>query len=236
MREQLLTLVNPILRTALRLRDDWARGGGLPFDAGRELLVQSFRDLFASTMPPPTSAAGLKHASIFELDLLGGDAGAAARNPTVEPYLGVGYPLACWADELFTLNSPAGAAWNERKFEVEFYATNDRAWRFWRQARLAADRPIDDDLEVFYLCAVLGFRGEWADDPGQLRAWLGVTRDRLVKGLRREWVGPPALDPPGRVPPRYGKTRLRRMAVVAGVACLLAVPAAVLLIARQLAK
>ncbi len=236
MREQLLSLVNPVLRTGLRLRDEWSRGVGPPFDAGRELLLQTFRDLFAVFPSPLTTAPDLKDASLFEIDLLGGDTGAAARMPTIEPYLGVGYPLACWADELFTLNSPVATRWNERKFEIEFFTTNDRAWRFWRQARMAADRPNDDDLEVFYLCAALGFRGEWADDPGKLRAWLGATRDRLVKGLRQEWVGPPALDPPANVPPRHGKARVRRMAAVAGFACLLCIPAAVLLIARQLAR
>lgn len=236
MREQLLNLVNPVFRTGLRLRDEWSRGAGPPFDAGRELLLQAFRDLY-TVFPSPTSAApSLKGASMFEMDLLEGDAAAAARAPTVEPYLGIGYPLACWADELFTLNSPVAARWNERKFEAEFFATNDRAWRFWRQARMAADRPGDDDLEVFYLCAALGFRGEWAEEPGKLRAWLGATRDRLIKGLRQEWTGPPALDPPASVPPRYGKARVRRMAVFAGLAALLCVPAAVVLIARQLAR
>jgi type VI secretion system protein ImpK len=236
MREQLLSLVNPVFRTGLRLRDEWSRGAGPPFDAGRELLLQAFRDLFAATAPPPAGAPQLKDASLFEIEVFEDDVGAAARTPTVEPYLGIGYPLACWADELFTLNSPVAARWNERKFEAEFFATNDRAWRFWRQARMAADRPGDDDLEVFYLCAVLGFRGEWADDPGKLRAWLGATRDRLVKGLRQEWAGPPALDPPAKVPPRYGQERVRRMAVFAGLAGLLCVPAAVVLIARQFAR
>lgn len=227
MRESLLNLVNPIIRTALSLRDDWARGAGPPFDAGREMLLQGFRDLFV-TYPPAVSAG--RHAA-DDTDLLGGSEAGPA-----ETFLGVGYPLACWADELFTLNSPVGGPWNERKFEVELYASNDRAWRFWVQAKLAADRPADDDLEVFYLCAALGFRGEWADDPGRYRAWVGSTRERLVKGLRKDWVGPPALEFPTRVPERHGKTRLRRMAVVAGGAALVAVPAAVLLIARQLAR
>ena len=237
MREQLLSLVTPVLSTGLRLRDEWSRGEGPPFDAGRELLVQAFRELFAATGGgPATSAPQLKGASLFEMEIFEGDAAAAARAPTVEPYLGVGYPLACWVDELFTLNSPVAAKWNERKFEIEFFATNDRAWRFWRQARMAADRPGDDDLEVFYLCAMLGFRGEWAEDPAQLRAWLGATRDRLVKGLRQEWAGPPALDPPASVPPRHGKDRVRRMALAAGLAVLVSIPAAVLLVARQLTR
>jgi len=230
MRDQLLNLVNPVFRTGLRLRDDWSRGTGLPFDAGRELLLQAFRDLFA-TFPPPTASTRSEDSA--RADLLGR---SETLSPTESRYLGVGYALASWVDELFTLNSPVGSRWNERKFEVEFFSTNDRAWRFWEQARLAADRPGDDDLEVFYLCAALGFRGEWVDDPTRLRAWLGATRERLVKGLRQEWAGPPALDPPARVPPRYGKARLRRMALVAGLVGLLCIPGALLLIARQLGK
>ena len=89
---------------------------------------------------------------------------------------------------------------------------------------------------MFYLCAVLGFRGEWVEDQTQLRAWLGSTRERLVKALRTEWVGPQALEPPASVPPRYGKSRLARMAVVAGLAVLVCLPFGALLVARQLAK
>jgi hypothetical protein len=233
MREPLRALAFPVVGAALRLRDAWVRGGEPPFDVGREQLAEAFRALFLVFPPVPAAATGRGAFESEGTDLL---AGPTQTAPAAEPYLGVGYPLACWADELFTLNSPVAAAWNERKFEVEFFATNDRAWRFWRQARLAADRPTDDDLEVFFLCAALGFRGEWVDEPAALRAWFGATRERLLKGLRAEWVGPPALDPPARVPPRFGKDRLRRMAVVAGGACLLAIPAAVALVARQLAR
>lgn len=212
MQEALRALVSPVFRSALRHRDGWARHAGPPFDVGRAEVAAAVRAVLLAHPPAPDPPDGS------------------------EPYLGVGYALVCWADELFTLNSPVAAAWNERKFEVEFFATNDRAWRFWRQARLAADRRTDDDLEVFFLCAALGFRGEWADAPADLRTWFGATRERLLKGLRSEWVGPPALDPPARVPPRYGRDRVRRMAVVAGIACLAAVPAAVALVARHLAR
>jgi type VI secretion system protein ImpK len=228
MRDELLNLVNPIFRTGLRLRDEWSRGVGPPFDAGRELLLQAFRDLFA-TFPVPTTSLRSDSGGAGALT------GTATSSPGDSRYLGVGYALASWVDELFTLNSPVGPRWNERKFEVEYFTTNDRAWRFWEQARLAADRPSDDDLEVFYLCTALGFRGEWIEESNRLRAWLGATRERLVKGLRQEWVGPPALDPPARVPPRYGKARLRRMAIVAGLLCLVCIPGTVLLIARHLA-
>lgn len=227
MRDSLLAVVNPVVRTALRLRDEWAGGVGPPFDAGRELLVQRFRDLFAVIAPPSA-----KHgASAYEIDL-----SAVAQSSAEARYLGIGYALASWVDELFTLNSPVATRWNERKFEVEFYETNDRAWRFWVQSRMAAERATDDDLEVYYLCAVLGFRGEWVDDQPQLRAWLGSTRERLVKALRTEWVGPQALEPPAHVPPRYGKARLARMAVFAGLAVLVCLPFGALLVARQLVK
>lgn len=227
MRDQLLSVVNPIVRTALKLRDEWASGTGPPFDAGRELLVNRFRELFAIAPAPPLMAPTGSEAP----DPLGTHEVEASKR-----YLGVGYALTSWVDELFTLNSPVAALWNERKFEVEFYATNDRAWRFWVQARFAADRLSDDDVEVFYLCAVLGFRGEWTDDPVQLRAWLGSTRERLVKSLRTEWVGPQPLEPPASVPPRYWKARLARMAVFAGLTVLVCIPFGALLIARQLMK
>src|SRR4051812_38795940 len=56
------------------------------------------------------------------------------------PFLGARYALVCWLDEIFILDSPWGRVWNEHKLEVRLYSSNDRAWRFWEQARLAADR------------------------------------------------------------------------------------------------
>ena len=42
-----------------------------------------------------------------------------------------------WLDELFILYSSWESAWNERKLEGSLYGSNDRAWRFWEQARIA---------------------------------------------------------------------------------------------------
>ncbi len=77
-------------------------------------------------------------------------------------FLGVRYALVGWLDELFTCDSPWAALWNEQKLEVELYGTNDRAWKFWEQARLAQARPGSEALEVMFLCVMLGFRGESA--------------------------------------------------------------------------
>ena len=60
-----------------------------------------------------------------------------------------------------------------------------------------------------------------------------TTEERLVDGVIA------ALQAGFRrqnVPPRYGKERVRRMAVVAGLAVLVCIPAAVLLVARQLTR
>jgi type VI secretion system protein ImpK len=229
MREPLAGLVTDIIRTALRTADDFRHGGNLPFEAARELLIEKFRELGSQFQFGVVS--GLRVNSMGEFDLL---ATANSGRQSAENYLGVGYALACWVDELFTLNSPVAAQWNERKFEVEFFSTNERAFRFWQQARLAADRTQDDDLEVYYLCVVLGFRGEWIEQPAELKAWLGSTRERLLKGLRQDWAGPSALSAPMRVPLRYGKVRLRQMALIAVLATLVLIPVAALLIARQL--
>ncbi|HEX5273514.1 MAG TPA: DotU family type IV/VI secretion system protein, partial [Gemmataceae bacterium] len=87
------------------------------------------------------------------------------------PFLGTRYALACWLDEIFVLDSAWGTAWNETKLEVALYGSNDRAWRFWEQAALAEGRPSAGPTEVFFLCVLLGFRGELRDDPARLRAW-----------------------------------------------------------------
>jgi len=229
MRDELARLVNPIFRTALDLQQEWRVGGGMPFDAGYELMMEKFRQLHR-VLPAVRSAE--KSSSSAMQDLLGGSESDAVD----ETYLGVAYPLACWVDELFIVRSPLAARWNDRKFEVLFHASNDRAWRFWQQARLAANRPDADDLEVFFLCASLGFRGEWIDDPQPLAGWLASTRDRLLTGLRRDWTAPPALDPPASVPPLRGVSRLRRMATIVGLTMVLALPIAAWLIVRQVAR
>lgn len=226
MRDDLANLVNPILRTALDLRDGWAAGTGPSLDAGRERLRDRFAQLFRAHPARPAA-----NPSAAPVDLLAQPVAAPE-----ESYLGVGYPLACWVDELFTLRSPVADRWTDRKLEAEYYGTNDRAWRFWVQADLAAARPDADHLEVFFLCAALGFRGEKLDDPAGYSAWAAATRDRLLPDRAADWVGPPALDPPAHVPPRYGFKRLRRMGIAAGVFALVAVPVAAWLVTRLLLR
>src|SRR5262249_9164714 len=134
----------------------------------------------------------------------------------------------------FTLDSPWAAAWNERKLEVALYATNDRAWRFWEQARKATARKGGDALEVYFLCVLLGFRGDLADDPDGLGAWVTTARSLLTGPAVREWPAPTELPVNPRVPPLTGRRRLQRMLLVGGAGLLVLIPALALFLVRQL--
>ena len=45
-------------------------------------------------------------------------------------------------DEFFIANTSWSQRWNERKLESKNYATNDRAWKFWRGATWRSRQPI----------------------------------------------------------------------------------------------
>lgn len=149
---------------------------------------------------------------------------AADRTETGRRFLGLRYALVCWLDELFTCHSPWSAAWNEHKLEVELYGSNDRAWRFWEQAKLAQSRPGADVLEVFFLCVALGFRGELREQPDALQTWVNQAKARL--GKVEEPVFPLAAigEPPTRVPPLHGRQQLQRMILCGWVLLLSAIP------------
>src|SRR5262245_63329913 len=86
------------------------------------------------------------------------------------------------------------------------FRSQERAVKFWEQARQAELRGDADGVEVFYLCVMLGFRGELRDDPGALRDWRDRFEAVLSKGRRRDWPGKPAELP---VPPPTAGTLLR---------------------------
>jgi len=138
-------------------------------------------------------------------------------------FLGVRYALACWLDENFILDSPWGQAWNDRKLEDALYHSNDRAWKFWEQAERASDRP--DALEVFYLCMLLGFRGECVENPARLaeyrRAWEKMFQHLQQKGPELPPDSRPALN----VRPLHGRDRFNKMILAWAVALLILIPA-----------
>ena len=154
------------------------------------------------------------------------EVGSDAPLPTGQrDFMGVRYALVCWLDELFTRGDSEWAAdWNEQKLEVELYGSNDRSWRFWQQAQLAQSRTTDDALEVFFLCVMLGFRGDLREHDEQLRRWAGSARQRLGQISEIEWPYASQLNVPVPAKPLRGRRRLRQMVMIACLAVVTVVP------------
>jgi type VI secretion system protein ImpK len=208
MRHELAAVVYPVLAHGLRLRERLRRGEGPDPAAEQERLT----------------------------GLLGPDAGAA-RLPEYggdgQRFLGARYALACWLDELFVADPSWGPRWAERPLEVALFETNDRARNFWSQAGLARDRPDTDALEAFYLCVMLGFRGEGPGGEG-LPAWREAVEARLAAAQPPDWPEKPEeFKPQGAAAPWRGRERLRRVtALLLAVAALL-VPAVAVFLADR---
>jgi len=147
-------------------------------------------------------------------------------------FLGARHALVCWLDELFVLDAPWSEQWNEHKLEVSLYASNDRAWRFWSQARLAASRGLADALEVFYLCAMLGFRGEMRDHPEKLKEWFEVAGQQIRQAQTRRWEAPPDILPLPPVPVFRGRRNLRVLLTATSLSVFLLIPVVTLLLLR----
>lgn len=210
MQEAIANLVHPVFAYGLRLKERLGRGEAPTF----EIEQAALKGLLLSDIEARRWAD------------FGGDseAGGEGRTRSSQQFLGIRYALACWLDELFILDSPWSGRWNERKLEVALYGTNDRAWKFWEQARLAEARAGADAVEVFFLCVMLGFRGELAEESERLQAWVAATRSQVTRRHQQEWLYPPELEPPSNVPPLVGAAGFRRMLVAAGVAVLVLVP------------
>jgi type VI secretion system protein ImpK len=216
MREEIANRVLPIFDAGLRLQERLDRGESPSLEAEQVSLL----GLLLGEGHAPTRS---------DADFDGDAAGDATRTDAEngrpgESFLGARYAVVCWLDEVFVLDSPWSERWNEHKLEVRLYATNDRAWRFWDQARLAAARPGVDALEVFYLCVMLGFSGELSDNPARLSDWITATREQLVRARAREWRLPPELEPVTCVPPLRGRRALQRMLLAVSATLLVVIP------------
>jgi type VI secretion system protein ImpK len=218
---EIAQLVHSVLNYAVELKARLDRGEEPDFDAQQaELKDRLLSDYEARRWPeyggePPR-----------ERGTLAARSAADARPDNSGQFLGIRYALVCWLDELFTCHSPWAAAWNEHKLEVDLYGSNDRAWRFWEQAKLAQSRPGNDALEAFYLCVALGFRGELREQPEGLQVWTNHAKTRLGKVQEPAWPLAAAIEPPTRVPPLRGRERLRRMVLCGWLTLLALIPLA----------
>jgi type VI protein secretion system component VasF len=141
-------------------------------------------------------------------------------------YLGIGYALVCWLDEIFIFDSPWKSQWNEHKLEFDRYRTTDRAWKFWEQAKKAESQPTSDALETYWLAVMLGFRGDYEDSPDKLKSWIESAKALIDKGQPADWPGPVDTQPKTFVPPLTGARQLSRMVTIVGLAFLVLIPVA----------
>jgi type VI secretion system protein ImpK len=152
-------------------------------------------------------------------------------------YLGIRYALTCWLDELFVDHSPWGDEWKDDLLEMAIFQTRHRSWKFWEQAKLAAQLSQFDALEVFYLCVMLGFRGSPGDADIVLDDWREAVELQFNPDRPEECPLPAERPPPVNAPPRLARDGLRQALMISvGTVITLTVPFYVCAIVYMLAK
>src|SRR5947208_223861 len=137
MQDELTLQVHTILQHGNRLKGRLMRGEALVLENEQALLKKLLlSDAEAQRWPD----YGGDDTGGIALDAVGRSRVATA------PFLGIRYALVCWLDEIFLVDSFWDTRWNENKLELALYGSNDRAWRFWEQTRLAEARPGTDAL------------------------------------------------------------------------------------------
>lgn len=198
MRDPTARYVYPVLDLGLDLRDRLAVGRSPAFDPEHARLMERLM------APAPDT----------------GPSGPAG-------FLGVRYALACWLDELLTREDGSipvdwATRWKDNTLEVRLYAgANQRAWRFWEQARRAeGPKGSPEALEAFLWAVMLGFRGTPPEnlDPA---VWVDNVRRRVLKARSAPFPLPGDRDVPFAAHPLYARARratfLRVAAVLAAV-------------------
>jgi type VI secretion system protein ImpK len=201
MRPEMAKLVYPVFHYGLQLKERLDRGE-LPDLETEQLKLRGYLQSEAEARRDPEYGGGSS-----------GDGGSSIQGVerrARDGFLGPRYALTCWLDEVFIMHSPWQREWKERSLETALYGTRDRAFRFWDQARRAEARTGDDALEVFFLCVMLGFRGDYKEEPRKLEDWLAGARTRLNRRQDTEWPAPGEDNPPINVQELVGRRRFQR--------------------------
>jgi type VI secretion system protein ImpK len=221
MRKEIADLIFPVLRKALEIKE------GLNANPEAWDFADSQRRLLAMLQTAVPDA--LRPDLIGEQRALDSAASGGARLG----FLGIHYALACWLDETFIADSPWRNQWNDRKLETTLFGTNERATEFWRQAERAQNRPTRDAVEVYFLCVMLGFRGELLDKPAELAAWRDRVEAQITQAEGRDYTPPPGLAVTPDVHALTGTLRMQRWFLVAAVAALAFIPLLICLVGYQ---
>ncbi|MCA1684833.1 MAG: DotU family type IV/VI secretion system protein [Planctomycetia bacterium] len=158
-------------------------------------------------------------------------------------FLGAKYALTCWVDELLIFQTPPpwDAQWQPRILEQELFGTRLRYKRFWDQLDIVLKgprsgphvKPGPDALETFLLCAVLGFRGQYRDEPGKVREAVDDMRKQV--GKVGSWSPPPQSEYDVHTEELTGVDTLRHVVWVYGGVALAALLAVLVLVKIKLA-
>jgi type VI secretion system protein ImpK len=232
MKEEIAKLVDPVISYGLQLRARVMNGEDL--DLYTEQQVIKGKLLSEMEASRNVDFGGDSRGSSGESITMSRSLVPGGRGSGREAFLGIRYALACWLDEIFIDNTPWSVSWDNLKIETQLYGSNDRAWNFWQQAERAEARPGGDALEVFFLCVMLGFRGERRGNIDDLQTWVSKIQARLSRSAGGEWPVPPELDPQIYVPPLHGRERMERMFLIGGIAFLVMIPALAFVLIRYL--
>jgi type VI secretion system protein ImpK len=210
MREEIANLVYPVLTHGIRLKERLTDDEPPDFATSQKELLGLLQ-----------AAGQAQRLADFVGDRPVDDSVRSVRG---DKFLGIRYALVCWLDEIFILDSPWKEQWTEHSLEVDLYKSRERAWKFWEQADWASARPGTDAIEVFYLCVMLGFRGDKASKPDELAAWCERIKAQIDQGADAGFALPVEGQPRTYVPVLTGARRAQNMMVVASVVLLLVVP------------
>jgi type VI secretion system protein ImpK len=215
MRTEVANVVHRILHAGLDLKARLDRGESPDLEKEQAVLRGLLNDDVARRYPEYTGD------SVSDQSLPGRSLTHLGRG-SEDPFLGMRYALVCWLDEIFLedLSREWDREWNERKLEHEFYRTTSRAFQFWHQAR-KAETKSGDPLEVYYLCVMLGFRGDLRDDPDRLQNWVSAARAQIARSSTITFPKVEETEAPTYVPPFNGRAQLQRMVLIAGAMLLL---------------
>ena len=220
MRADIAELVFPVFRLGIQVIE------GLRAGSGDWQFAETQKKLLALLQGPVPDA--LKSEVIGdarpEVSMIGGRASA---------YLGIRYALACWLDEIFIEYSPWKDQWSDNSMEVTLFGIRLRSPKFWEQAQRAQARPTRDALEVFYLCVMLGFRGEMFGKPVELNAWRDAVEAQITHGDDRAYTPPPGFKLTPNVPELKGASVMQRRFLLVTVLALLFIPLLVILFTRS---
>lgn len=220
MRKEIANLIFPVFRKAIEIKE------GLQVNPSAWDFGESQRKLIAmlqTAVPDP-----------LRPDILGDQRAIDATvTQTRLGYLGIRYALACWLDETFISDTPWKELWNANKVETTLFGINDRATEFWKQAQRAQARPTRDSLEAYYLCVMLGFRGEWFDNPAEVAAWRDRVETQITQNEDREYTPPPSLAITPNVYPLKGMPRMQKWAMFTTMLALAFIPLLICLVGYQ---